>query len=273
MSELQSLKMTLFEGLKFIKKQSNDYVTRELLSFHTGFSKEELLLNLDKELNNKEALFALLNRYKNYEPLEYITGRAEFLDREFYVEKGVLIPRFESEILVKKSLELIKKESLNSVFEIGIGSGVLSISLKLENANLSLFASDISKTALKVSKINQDKFQTDILLFEGEYLANFCGNVDLIISNPPYIKNSYKLDEYVLNEPKEALFGGVNGDEILKNIIDIAKTRAKFLICEIGYDQKPQLLEYLEKSGFSSTFYKDLQGFDRGFVARNKFAI
>ena len=77
----------------------------------------------------------------------------------------------------------------------------------------------------------------------------------------------------MLNEPHEALFGGAAGDEILKNIILVAKNRGvKYLACEMGYDQKASLESMLELSGFEAEFYRDLAGFDRGFVARNAFA-
>jgi len=92
-----------------------------------------------------------------------------------------------------------------------------------------------------------------------------------LVPNPPYIARGYELSKFVLNEPKNALFGGEVGDEILKNIILIARNRSiKHIACEMGYDQRASMEMALKFSGYEGTFYKDLAGFDRGFCARLK---
>ena len=92
-----------------------------------------------------------------------------------------------------------------------------------------------------------------------------------MVSNPPYIARDYKLDKFVINEPHEALFGGEVGDEILKNIILIARNRGiKNVACEMSYDQRASMEMALKFNGFKSAFYKDLAGFDRGFCASLK---
>ena len=91
---------------------------------------------------------------------------------------------------------------------------------------------------------------------------------DFIFSNPPYIASTYPLDAYVKNEPSSALIGGDKGYEFLQNLISFAKERkAKCLACEFGYDQKEILEDILKQNGFKATFYKDLQGYDRAFIA------
>ena len=96
-------------------------------------------------------------------------------------------------------------------------------------------------------------------------------DIDILVSNPPYIARGYKLSKFVLNEPESALFGGEVGDEILKDIILIAKDRnIKNIACEMGYDQKVSMQKFLEANGFEYSFYKDLAGFDRGFCAKLK---
>jgi release factor glutamine methyltransferase len=94
---------------------------------------------------------------------------------------------------------------------------------------------------------------------------------DMIISNPPYIANNFVLDKNVIDyEPKVALFGGIVGDELLKKIIDLAKIKkVKFLACEMGYDQKQPISEYLKQINVNSVkFYTDLAGLDRGFIVK-----
>ena len=238
---------------------------------------EWIFLNLNRELEDADGYFALAKRFANHEPLEYITGEAGFYGLTFNVKKGVLIPRPETEILVERSLEVLSnlpsRKGPPLVAEIGTGSGIISICLAL-NSSAKIIASDISDDALNLARENAAKFGVEdrIEFIKCAYLDQIYGQFDLLVSNPPYIAQDYKLDKFVLNEPHEALFGGAAGDEILKNIILVAKNRGvKYLACEMGYDQKASLESVLELSGFEAEFYRDLAGFDRGFVARNIF--
>ena len=252
-------------------------VAKALLMWHLGVKIEWIFLNLNRELEDADGYFALAKRFANHEPLEYITGAAGFYGLIFNVKKGVLIPRPETEILVERSLEILSnlpaRKGPPLVAEIGVGSGIISICLAL-NSNAKIIASDISDDALNLARQNAAKFGVEdrIEFVKCAYLDQIYGQFDLLVSNPPYIAQDYKLDKFVLNEPHEALFGGKAGDEILKNIILVAKNRGvKYLACEMGYDQKASLESVLELSGFEAEFYRDLAGFDRGFVARNIF--
>ena len=252
-------------------------VAKALLMRHLGVKIEWIFLNLNRELEDADGYFALAKRFANHEPLEYITGEAGFYGLNFTAKKGVLIPRPETEILVERSLEILSnlptRKGPPLVAEIGVGSGIISICLAL-NSNAKIIASDISDDALNLARENAAKFGVEdrIEFVKCAYLDQIYGQFDLLVSNPPYIAQDYKLDKFVLNEPHEALFGGAAGDEILKNIILIAKNRGvKYLACEMGYDQKASLESVLELSGFEAEFYRDLAGFDRGFVARNIF--
>ena len=252
-------------------------VAKALLMRHLGVKIEWIFLNLTRELEDAEGFFALAKRFANHEPLEYITGEAGFYGLTFNVKKGVLIPRPETEILVEKSLEILSnlpaQKGSPLVAEIGAGSGIISICLAL-NSNAKIIASDISDDALNLARENAAKFGVEdrIRFVKCAYLDQICGQFDLLVSNPPYIAQDYELDKFVLNEPHEALFGGAKGDEILKNIVLLARNRGvKYLACEMGYDQKASLESMLELSGFEAEFYRDLAGFDRGFVARNIF--
>lgn len=252
-------------------------VAKALLTSYLGVKIEWIFLNLNRELEDADGYFTLAKRFANHEPLEYITGEAGFYGLNFTAKKGVLIPRPETEILVEKSLEVLSnlpaRKGPPLVAEIGVGSGIISICLAL-NSNAKIIASDISDDALNLARENAAKFGVEdrIEFIKCAYLDQIYRQFDLLVSNPPYIAQDYKLDKFVLNEPHEALFGGAAGDEILKNIILIAKNRGvKYLACEMGYDQKASLESVLELSGFEAEFYRDLVGFDRGFVARNIF--
>ena len=253
-------------------------VAKALLMRHLGVKIEWIFLNLNRELEDADGYFTLAKRFANHEPLEYITGEAGFYGFSFNVKKGVLIPRPETEILVERSLEVLSnlpaRKGPPLVAEIGTGSGIISICLAL-NSNAKIIASDISDDALNLARENAAKFGVEdrIEFVKCAYLDEICGQFDLLVSNPPYIAQGYRLDKFVLNEPHEALFGGTKGDEILKNIVLLARNCGiKYLACEMGYDQKASLESVLELSGFEAEFYRDLAGFDRGFVARNIFA-
>ncbi|ARR00493.1 peptide chain release factor N(5)-glutamine methyltransferase [Campylobacter porcelli] len=261
--------MRICDGLS-LAREFGSHFAYCLMEFHLGQSREWIFLHLNDELFKKSEFIHLLNRYKDGEPLEYITRRCEFIGRDFVVGEGVLIPRFESEILVQKAIEVAKKFNSPKIAEIGVGSGIISISLALELKNASIVATDISHKALEFARINKEKFGANVELVLSNYLDEIDGEFDIIISNPPYIAANYPLDKWVLSEPKIALIGGDIGDEILKDIAKIAKFRAKYLICEMGYDQKEPMKNYLNELGFESEFYTDLAGLDRGFVAYNK---
>ena len=253
-------------------------VAKALLMSYLGVKIEWIFLNLNRELEDADGYFALAKRFANHEPLEYITGEAGFYGLTFNVKKGVLIPRPETEILVERSLEILSnlpaRKGPPLVAEIGVGSGIISICLAL-NSSAKIIASDISDDALNLARENAAKFGVEdrIEFIKCAYLDQIYRQFDLLVSNPPYVAQDYRLDKFVLNEPHEALFGGAAGDEILKNIILVAKNRGvKYLACEMGYDQKASLESMLELSGFEAEFYRDLAGFDRGFVARNAFA-
>ena len=252
-------------------------IAKALLMSYLGVKIEWIFLNLTREFDDADGYFALVKRFANHEPLEYITGEAGFYGLTFNVKKGVLIPRPETEILVEKSLEVLSNLPARKgplVAEIGTGSGIISICLAL-NSNAKIIASDISDEALNLARQNAEKFGVEdrIEFVKCAYLDQIYGQFDLLVSNPPYIAQDYRLDKFVLNEPHEALFGGAKGDEILKNIVLLARNRSvKYLACEMGYDQRESMQNALKFNGFEAEFYKDLAGFDRGFVARNIFA-
>lgn len=262
--------MRIFEALKFAKNIiDSEFVAREILKHCENLTNELLILKINNEVENFDKFNKMLHSFANGTPLEYILNNAEFLNLEFYVDERVLIPRFETEILVNKAIKIASNFKNPKICEIGTGSGIISICLKKYIPNADIIATDISSDAINVAKINALKHGVDIEFINTSLMEGIEGYFDLIVSNPPYIAKSYELDKYVLNEPKLALFGGEKGDELLEKIVQIAKHKTHFLACEMGYDQKESLTKILKNAGFNAIFYQDLAGFDRGFSAKN----
>ena len=237
-----------------------------LMSQTLSISREEVLLNLEKNIKNedKKRYFNLINRRKKKEPIAYITNSKSFWKNEFVINKYALIPRPDSEHLVSQALKLIKKDQAKRILDIGVGSGCLSISILNERLNCKCDAIDPSKNALKLAKTNANLHQlSDRIKFYKRDVDNFYNDkYDLVISNPPYInKHKIKYLDSIIYEPKIALDGGLDGLEIIKKVISkskyLLKTNGK-LILEIGYDQKYKVINFLkEKNFFINKIIKD----------------
>ena len=214
---------------------------------------------------------SLIKRRAEFEPYEYIVNRVSFYDIELYIDKGVLIPRPETEILIDLVTDIIKREKITSIAEIGVGSGAISILLARKFPNLKVVATDISNKAIEVASINIERFnlQDRVEVIKSNLLDEVSRDIELVVSNPPYIANGFKLEENIIRyEPKEALFGGVIGDELLKEIVlDIKRRDIRYLACEMGYDQKESMEQFFKQNEIKSyNFYQDLARFDRGFI-------
>jgi len=245
-----------------------------LLGEVSGREMSWLLTHSDDEISSDERFEQLLKRRANHEPLEYILERASFYDREFYVDSRVLIPRPETEILVDKAVELAKTLPEQAhIVEIGSGSGIISVMLSLLLPKARFTAVDISVDALMVSQENAQKHGVNdrITFIESSYLDGVQGEIDMIVSNPPYIANKEPLGIGLSYEPSLALYGGNRGDEMLCHIIDLFLARnVKVLACEMGYDQRQPMNLYAQSKGLAIEFYKDLAGLDRGFWIKEK---
>jgi release factor glutamine methyltransferase len=269
--------MTIKQTLTNATKELNNSCERPrfeaelLLSYHLKKDRTYLHAFDDKEVENIEFFDSLIKRRANHEPYEYIVGEASFYDIELNVEQGVLIPRPETEILIDLVAEIIEKEKITTIAEIGVGSGAISVVLARKFPNLKIIATDICDTPIKVSRSNIKKYQVEdrVTVIKSSILDEVTKPLELVVSNPPYIANDFKLEKNVGEyEPKEALFGGLVGDELLKQIVlDVEERNIKYLACEMGYDQKEPMIEFFNEIGVEFySFYKDLAGFDRGFV-------
>ncbi|PHS41424.1 MAG: protein-(glutamine-N5) methyltransferase, release factor-specific [Sulfurovum sp.] len=269
--------MTIKEALVWAREQLQEACERPafeaelLLAYHLKQDRLYLITHESESVENVENLQKLVKRRAANEPYEYIVGEASFYDIHLAVEEGVLIPRPETEILIDRVSEIIEKENLTRIAEIGVGSGAISVVLARKFPNLNIIATDICEVPLKVAKRNIETFglSEQIALRKSNLIDDVPEVLELVVSNPPYIAEDFLLASNVVDyEPKEALFGGSVGDELLKEIIlDVKKRGIKYLVCEMGYDQKEPLQAFVNEVGVKSIyFYKDLAGFDRGFV-------
>jgi len=263
--------VTIKEALNQASKElQNRKEARILLSHHLKSDPLKLILIENQELQDSDAYFSLVQRAKNDEPIEYITNKVSFYSRDFYIQTGALIPRPETEILVDKTVHIAKKIKNPSIAEIGVGSGIISIMIALLIDDIKITATDISKEAIAIAKINAKRFGVEdkITFVHTSYLNDIDTKFDIIVSNPPYIAKDASLENNLSYEPDIALFGGEVGDEILKKIIDIASNHGNCtLCCEMGFDQKKPLISYLKSKEYpEADFYQDLNGLDRGFT-------
>ena len=268
--------MRIDEALEIAKKRLRGVAQRPLfeaqilLSHLLGKDRVYLHAHGEERLDAKtfEAFFRAVERRAANEPIEYITGNVSFYGKLFYIEPGVLIPRPETELLVDEVAKELRGNE--RVVEIGVGSGVIAIMLKKLFPKLSITATDISQKALMLAAKNAKKHGVMLELVHTSFTDGLKDDFDVIVSNPPYIKRGEKLEPNVAEyEPHEALFGGEEGDEVLRSIIDrFFASNAKILACEMGYDQKEKIENYLRRFGARARFYKDLAGLDRGFVVR-----
>jgi len=232
-----------------------------------------LITHQSEELQDLKNLFLWVKRRVNNEPLEYITNRVSFYSQEFYIAKGALIPRPETELLIDEVLKNeTDKERVMTFVEVGVGSGIISIILAQHFINAKFIAVDISEDALKIARENIKKFSLSqrIELRLGSLLEPVKEKIDYLVSNPPYIENGIFLESNLSYEPQNALFGGRVGDEIIKELLDeVLKRKINLFTCEMGYDQKDKITNYLEKKKYKDlVFYKDYSDFDRGFTLK-----
>ena len=209
-------------------------------------------------------------------PVQYVIGKANFYGNDYIVNEHTLIPRFETEELVEKTLIYINKLFPNKnlkVIDLGTGTGCIGITIKkhLPLANVTLV--DIDPNTLEITKENAKKLNVDVNIIESNYWENITDKFDIIISNPPYIKLNEEIETIVSkNEPKLALYAGIDGLDAYREILRNIKSHLNnsYLIAfEIGCTQKNDIenliLEVLKDVTIES--YQDLQGRDRMIFA------
>ena len=231
-----------------------------LLSKSINKDKKHIILNTKEILSSKQFnnFNSFIERRKKGEPIAYLINKKEFWKDEFYVNKDVLIPRPDTELLIEQVLKIYSEESQLQILDIGTGSGCILLSILKERPNFYGTGIDISKKSINVSKFNAKQLNlTNRVKFLHSSVDNFkIGKYDLVVSNPPYIKLlslKYLEKDVVSFEPKLALSGGLDGFSKIRNVIKKTKTlikkNGKFIL-EIGFNQKNKVKEILKKEGF-----------------------
>lgn len=253
-------------------KQSKDVDARSLVLYATGYDLTGLLLHLDEEipeetlLRMEKALFQI----RSGAPLQYAFKKAPFYGFWFRVDERVLIPRFDSEILVNEALKAIPEETAPKVLDLGTGSGCLGLTIGILRPGTRLTLSDVSKDALSVAEENRKAFGVPAKLIESDLFDTIGDRFDLILSNPPYIRSGEigSLDPAVKDhEPRLALDGGADGLDFYRRIAREAKRHLREngkLLLEIGYDEGIAVREILLGEGYQNVeIVKDLAEKDR----------
>ena len=231
--------------------------------------------NLDKEYVDK--FYNLIERRKKGEPVAYLISKKEFWKETFYVDNNVLIPRPDTEHIIEEVIRFTRKSSSLHILDIGTGSGCILLSILKERKNFTGIGLDISKKCINICKYNTKKLKLkNRAKFYISDVDNFLiGKYDVIVSNPPYIKNlSLKyLDRDVVDfEPKLALKGGHDGFSEITKVINKASTLIKrngLFVLEIGYKQKNETIKILKTKGFYiKKVLKDYGKHDRCIVSK-----
>ena len=258
--------MNAFEIIKFgsnLLKEKNipSFIldSEILLAKTLNKTREYILINLDQKINTKNILAykEYLKRRSNNEPLAYILGEKEFWSKKFYVNKGTLIPRPETELLIDKILKIYQEKKI-SILDIGTGSGCIIISLLSGLKNSNGIGVDISKNAILTAKKNALKYKlsTRLKFFNKSLNSIFSKKFDLIVSNPPYIdsKDIKNLsDDIKRYEPRIALDGGNDGLDLIRKVIYKSKHILKIngmLALEIGNEQIKKVSKILIDNNF-----------------------
>ncbi|MGC8820317.1 MAG: peptide chain release factor N(5)-glutamine methyltransferase [Fervidobacterium sp.] len=257
--------MKVSDALRFFKNKGLPEREALILISHVTKKPKEYFIAHDDVECSHEAIELLEKRLSGY-PLQYIIGEVEFYGRKFYIEEGVLIPRWETEGLVEIAIDYIGKYGIKNVLEIGVGSGAILITIALET-NITCYGTDIDRKALDVALKNASRFGVKCDMKLGKFAEPFediFDEIQMVISNPPYVREDAKLPKEVTYEPVHALFAGKDGLNFYKEFFKRYNLKGKIVIMEIGSDQADKLIELT-----NGIVLKDLAGKDRYLVINN----
>lgn len=272
---IQALTKTMIDS--GIEENEAKKELKMLLEYFCDYSEKDVIYG--KELSQEQLNILeekIKYRIETKKPIQYIIGQAWFMGEYFKVNENVLIPRDETEILVRKAIEIIREQSLEEVLDIGTGSGCIACTIA-KNTNATVLGVDISSDALRVALDNVTKLginnraifrKSDLFekIREGEIF-------DLIISNPPYIPHGTALSKEVMHEPSMALFASENGLEFYRKIIEQAPNflaENGVLMFELGIGESNCVMDLMQKDFQNIVIEKDLAGIDRIIYGRLK---
>lgn len=272
--------MTIEELLVFGKNHSHSEPAKILLAELLNKNSLELLNYLDEKVDDK-----ISNDYKRQilaleegKPLQYVIGNVNFYGIKYYINENVLIPRFETEELVENTIKYVNKyfKEPVDIIDLGCGSGVIGLTLEKKISTKSVDLIDISKKALEVTKVNKENLKSNANLYQNDFLKNIEKKYDVIISNPPYIKNNEQIEQIVKdNEPHLALYAGDEGLDCYESILRDAGKNLKeraIIAFEIGYTQAEDIKTLASKylDNIRIEVKKDLSEKDRMlFIFKN----
>ena len=276
-----TIKQTLTKGIIMLKNsniESPKLKARLLLQYILKKSRQYLIVYDNQEVDKKAQweYFVNIEKLTKGMPLQHITHTQEFMKMDFYVDENVLIPRPDTEILVEETIKIAQTMERPKILDLCTGSGAIAISLKKYIPSAQVYAVDISKKALEISKKNAHRLEAEVKFIESNLFEKIKNEkFDIIVSNPPYIKKSdiNYLSQEVQKEPQIALDGGYDGLDFYRKIsyqaIDYLKF-GSYLCFEIGYDQKEEVLEILKGIEHYTKTYckKDLCGNDRVVITQ-----
>lgn len=261
-----------------IEENEAKYEIKMLLEHLFNYTEKDKLMG--KTISNEDLKILqekIEFRINTKTPIQYIIGKSWFMGEYLKITPDVLIPRDETEILVKKAIEIINQNKFEDVLDIGTGSGCIACTIA-KNTNATVLGVDISSDALRIAldnvtnlRINNRAIFRKSNLFEkireGE-------SFDMIISNPPYIPYNTTLSEEVNKEPGIALYANEDGLEFYRKIIEKAPeflNKEGYLLFELGINQAKFVSKFMEKDFESIEVIKDLAGIDRVIMGKLKF--
>ena len=245
-----------------------------LLAAALGLDRTALFLDPGREVTGTAVRAfqdAVRRRSAGREPVAYITGTRGFRHIELAVDPRVLVPRPETELLVEVGVELIAEGA--RVVDVGTGSGAVALALARERPDLVVLATDSSADALAVARTNAARLGLDDVVFiHGDLLAGV-GEVDAVLSNPPYVAERERATlapEITRHEPPGALFAGEDGLDVIRRLVPAAAAAgARLLALELGEGQAPAVTALLQHAGFGDVdVRRDLAGIERVVVGR-----
>jgi release factor glutamine methyltransferase len=280
--------MTVLEVLQattaYFKKQNveNARLNAEHLLAHVlGRKRIELYLEFERQVTENELapLRNLVKRRSEGEPLQHLLGTVEFCGHVFLCDKRAMVPRPETEQLVEFLKSEIRSASdgpKSEIVDIGTGSGVIALSLAAELPEAKILAVDISEDALALAKENAARLKLGdrVEFLKSHLLESVDRAFDLIVANLPYISTQerHTLSREVLRDPEIALFAGERGDELVRELIDQARSHLRpggMLALEIGLGQSAALLSALAGKKYRDIYSKnDYNGVTRFLLAR-----
>lgn len=265
---------TIEELIVYGKSKVHSEHAKMLLANLLNKNSLELLTCLNETVSSEiiEKYKYQLSLLEKQLPVQYIIGKSNFYGNDFIVNENTLIPRFETEELVEKTLFYIDKffptKNLN-IIDLGTGTGCIGITLKKMLPESKVTLVDISEETLKVTKENARLLSCDVDIINSDYFNEVSGTFDVVISNPPYIKEKEEIEALVKNnEPNLALYAGIDGlDSYRKILKNISNHLNKFYLIafEIGCTQKSDIENLVKENLPDSKIitHKDLQGRDR----------